>query len=268
MLGWGSSPSPNWPLPATRLVDTCLHEGANSPTCRSHGNGGRQYSSERSGMTYSREGMQSLGRWGSCNTNPSRRGIPVKSFLCCLCSNRTSPYNDEMSRGVEPSLPGIKVLEGMEPARAVTAIQSFLDSSKASCALLADLSKAFERVNPYWILALLRSKGAPAWVIRYSRFVLFERRVTHKVQGRLLPSRVIRQGVDMGDLSRFSSFALRWTLFFISWTEFPGTVGSSICGWYYFGRGCAERKLDTGGCSMLWWRPDSWICCWFSLLLP
>ena len=85
-----------------------------------------------------------------------------------------------------------------EPARAVTAIQSFLDSSKASCALLADLSKAFERVNPYWILALLRSKGAPAWVIRYSRFVLFERRVTHKVQGRLLPSRVIRQGVDMG----------------------------------------------------------------------
>ena len=85
-----------------------------------------------------------------------------------------------------------------EPARAVTAIQSFLDSSKASCVLLADLSKAFERVNPYWILALLRSKGAPAWVIRYSRFVLFERRVTHKVQGRLLPSRVIRQGVDMG----------------------------------------------------------------------
>ena len=85
-----------------------------------------------------------------------------------------------------------------EPARAVTAIQSFLDSFKASCALLADLSKAFERVNPYWILALLRSKGAPAWVIRYSRFVLFERRVTHKVQGRLLPSRVIRQGVDMG----------------------------------------------------------------------
>ena len=71
-----------------------------------------------------------------------------------------------------------------EPARAVTAIQSFLDSSKASCALLADLSKAFERVNSYWILTLLRSKGAPAWVIRYSRFVLFERRVTHKDMGR------------------------------------------------------------------------------------
>ena len=35
-----------------------------------------------------------------------------------------------------------------EPARAVTAMQSFLDSSKASCALLAALSKAFERVNP------------------------------------------------------------------------------------------------------------------------
>ena len=103
-----------------------------------------------------------------------------------------------------------------EPARAVTAIQSFLDSSKASCALLADLSKAFERVNSYWILALLRSKGAPAWVIRYSHFVLFERRVTHKVQGRLLPSRVIRQGVDMERPSLSSSFVLRWILSFIT----------------------------------------------------
>ena len=103
-------------------------------------------------------------------------------------------------RAVAPNMHPSQTVMSMfkEPARAVTAIQSFLDSSKASCALLADLSKAFERVNPYWILALLRSKGAPAWVIRYSRFVLFERRVTHKVQGRLLPSRVIQQGVDMG----------------------------------------------------------------------
>ena len=66
-------------------------------------------------------------------------------------------------RAVAPNMHPSQTVMSMfkEPARAVTAIQSFLDSSKASCALLADLSKAFERVNPYWILALLRSKGAP-----------------------------------------------------------------------------------------------------------
>ena len=85
-----------------------------------------------------------------------------------------------------------------EPQRAVTGIQNFLDSSKATCSLLADLSKAFQRVNPYWILRLLKIKRAPRWVITYTRFVLFIRRVTHKVQGRLLPSRTILQGVDMG----------------------------------------------------------------------
>ena len=85
-----------------------------------------------------------------------------------------------------------------EPQRAVTGIQNLLDSRKATCSLLADLSKAFERVNPHWILRLLRIKRAPKWVITYTRFILFNRRVTHKVQGRLLPSRTILQGVDMG----------------------------------------------------------------------
>ena len=55
-----------------------------------------------------------------------------------------------------------------ERQRAVTAIQAHLDGTTASCALLADLSKAKGRVNPHWILALLRSKGAPGWVIRHS----------------------------------------------------------------------------------------------------
>ena len=78
-----------------------------------------------------------------------------------------------------------------EPQRAVTGIQNLLDSSRATCSLLADLSKAFERVNPHWILRLLRIKRAPKWVITYTRFILFNRRMTHKVQGRLLPSRTI-----------------------------------------------------------------------------
>ncbi len=79
----------------------------------------------------------------------------------------------------------------------MTGIQNLLDSSKATCSLLADLSKAFERVNPHWILRLLRIERAPRWAITYTRFILFHRRVTHKVQGRLLPSRTILQGVDM-----------------------------------------------------------------------
>ena len=83
-----------------------------------------------------------------------------------------------------------------EPQRAVAEIQRILDGDHPACALLADLSKAFERVNPHWILYLLRIRGAPRWVLTYARFVLFHRRVMHKVQGRLLPSRSIQQGVD------------------------------------------------------------------------
>ena len=70
-----------------------------------------------------------------------------------------------------------------EPQRAVTGIQNLLDSNKAACSLLADLSKAFERVNPYWILRLLRIERAPKWVITYTEFILFNRR---------------GKGVDMG----------------------------------------------------------------------
>ena len=87
-----------------------------------------------------------------------------------------------------------------EPQKAVSCIQRILDGDSSACVLLADLSKAFERVNPYWILALLRIRKAPAWLIAYTKFVLFHRRVTHKVQGRLLPSRTLRQGVDIGSL--------------------------------------------------------------------
>ena len=64
-----------------------------------------------------------------------------------------------------------------EPQRAVSGIQNILDSTQAACTLLADLSKAFERVNPHWILRILHIKGAPTWVIKYTRHVLFHRRV-------------------------------------------------------------------------------------------
>ncbi len=106
----------------------------------------------------------------------------------------------QVMRATAPTMHPSQTVMSMfkELQRAVTGIQNLLDSSKATCSLLADLSKAFERVNPHWILRLLRIKRAPKWVITYTRFILFNRRVTHKVQGRLLPSRTILQGVDMG----------------------------------------------------------------------
>ena len=106
----------------------------------------------------------------------------------------------QVMRVVAPTMHPSQTVMSMfkEPQRAVTGIQNLLDSSRATCSLLADLSKAFERVNPHWIIRLLRIKRAPKWVITYTRFILFNRRVTHKVQGRLLPSRTILQGVDMG----------------------------------------------------------------------
>ena len=55
---------------------------------------------------------------------------------------------------------------------------------------------------------IARIKGA--WVIRYSQFILFDGRVTYKVQGRLLPSRIIYRGVDMG--RSFSAFLFCFAL--------------------------------------------------------
>ena len=51
-----------------------------------------------------------------------------------------------------------------EPQKAVSFIQQILDGDKSACVLLADLSKAFERVNPHWILALLRIKKGSGMV--------------------------------------------------------------------------------------------------------
>ena len=50
-----------------------------------------------------------------------------------------------------------------EPQKAVSCIQKILDEDTAAMALLADLSKAFERANPYW-LELLRIRRAPIFL--------------------------------------------------------------------------------------------------------
>ena len=111
-----------------------------------------------------------------------------------------------------------------EPQRAVAEIQRILDGNFPACALLADLSKAFERVNPYWILHLLRIRGAPRWVMVYAKFALFQRKVMHKVQGRLLPSRTIRQGVDMGRSFSVYLFCFAMDPLFHYLNRIPGVI--------------------------------------------
>ena len=111
-----------------------------------------------------------------------------------------------------------------EPQRAVAAVQQILDSDTAAAAILIDLSKAFERVNPHWILRLLRIKRAPQWIVAYARFVLFGRRVMHKVQGRLLRSRAILQGVDMGRSFSVYLFCLAIDPVFHYLNRIPGLI--------------------------------------------
>ena len=65
-------------------------------------------------------------------------------------------------------------------------------------ALLVDLSKVFERVNPYWILHILRMRNAPTWVCNYAKYILFGRLIRHKVQGRLLPPRAFFRPTPCG----------------------------------------------------------------------
>ena len=111
-----------------------------------------------------------------------------------------------------------------EPQKAVSCIQKILDGDTAAIALLADLSKAFERVNPFWILELLRIKRAPRWLFAYAKFVLFHRRFSHKVQGRLLPSRTIMQGVDMGRSLSVYLFCLAMDPLFTYLNRIPGVL--------------------------------------------
>ena len=95
-----------------------------------------------------------------------------------------------------------------EPQRAVLEVQGALEGSTPASALFADLSKAFERVNAYWILHILRIRQCSPWVLQLARYLLFGRRIRHKVQGRLLPARNVHSGVDMGRSTSVYFFCL------------------------------------------------------------
>ena len=72
-----------------------------------------------------------------------------------------------MTKAIAPLLhPSQTVLNLFrEPQSAVQSVQSTLDHDTPCACLSLDLSKAFERINPYWILQILSACKAPLWVI-------------------------------------------------------------------------------------------------------
>ena len=75
-----------------------------------------------------------------------------------------------MTKAIAPLLhPSQTVLNLFrEPQSAVQSIQSTLDHDTPCACLSLDLSKAFERINPYWILQIFSACKAPLWVIMYT----------------------------------------------------------------------------------------------------
>ena len=86
-----------------------------------------------------------------------------------------------------------------EPQYNYLEVQDFLNFSQEERAvLLSDLAKAFERVNPHWIIHVLICRGVSYWVLNYCRHILFGRRVLHKIHSTFRPPLAIHNGVDMG----------------------------------------------------------------------
>jgi ribonuclease HI len=71
-------------------------------------------------------------------------------------------------------------------------------SSPLTSVVLTDYMKAFELVNPRWILAVLEARQAPIWLLKYATFILGGRRVTPKIMNRLMKALNVLVGVDMG----------------------------------------------------------------------
>lgn len=99
-----------------------------------------------------------------------------------------------------------------------------METMAPTAAIFLDLSKAFERINLRWILRILFIKGAPGWVIAFARNFLFGRKIRHKIQNRLMPSRSVHSGVDMGRSSSVFFFCLAMDPIFTYLNAIPGVI--------------------------------------------
>lgn len=111
-----------------------------------------------------------------------------------------------------------------EPQKAVIDVQLALEQANPTIALFLDLSKAFERVNAFWLLRILHIRRAPCWVVALARRLLFGRKILHKVPGRLLPPRLVKSGVDMGRSTSVYFFCLAMDPIFTMLNQIPGVI--------------------------------------------
>ena len=101
-------------------------------------------------------------------------------------------------------------------------------SSKGSALVvvaLTDYMKAFEIVNPKWILAVLQARKAPLWLLSYARYVLNGRKVYRKLQGKLLSFIHVVVGVDMGSAISPLFFCLAMDPLLVSLNRIPRVLG-------------------------------------------
>ena len=90
-----------------------------------------------------------------------------------------------------------------EPQANFSDAQDFLTASDAKNTrlggvLLTDFVKAFELVNPDWIMRVLQVRKAPLWLVAYVRYLLYGRLVVPKIHGALMSALKVLVGVDMG----------------------------------------------------------------------
>ena len=140
-----------------------------------------------------------------------------------------------------------------EPQGAVQSIQNTLDHRLPCAVLSLDLSKAFERVNPYWLLQILSACRAPLWVIAYTRHILLFRRCRHKVQGRLLPSRMIVTGVDMGRSFSVLLFCIAMDPILTYLNRIPGMI--TVQGYV------DDTTMAGDTAAGMQWLHDAWAVC-------
>ena len=73
---------------------------------------------------------------------------------------------------------------------------------------LTDMVKAFELINPEYLILVLAALKAPLWLVKYATLVLFGRKVIPKIKGKLTEFFALLVGVDMECLLRFA--LLHW----------------------------------------------------------
>ena len=104
-------------------------------------------------------------------------------------------------------------------------MQTYLsDRTRPYFVLLSDLAKAFERVNPHWVLRILQILNAPVWVMQYATYVLFGRSVRHRVGRFYRPPIPVHQGVDMGRAVSVLLFCVAMDPIYVVLNAIPGVL--------------------------------------------